>query len=70
LVFTVEAGAGDGFQLLPVRRYAHSPKYISRVAHAAGMVVRELTDATLRTEATVPVAGLVVTLTIGEPGAA
>jgi predicted TPR repeat methyltransferase len=58
--FTVETHAGDGAKLLPTLRYAHGEAYIRRVLANAGLVVRGLSAAAVRTEKGVPVDGLVV----------
>jgi len=58
--FTVETHAGDGTKLLPTLRYAHGEAYIRRVLASAGLVVRGLSAAAVRTEKGVPVDGLVV----------
>lgn len=54
--------AACGWHLDLVGRYAHAPAYVRRCAEAAGFVVREMTAATQRYEAGVPVPGLLVVL--------
>lgn len=61
-VFTVEKADGDGFVLLPSRRYAHSLPYLVKTAQAAGFTVQLLEEAVLRTDRRKPVAALVVVL--------
>lgn len=66
-VFTVEAPEGpqaDGqeLQLLPSLRYAHSERYISRLAQASGFRVDEIARAPIRHDQGRPVEGLYVYL--------
>lgn len=60
--FSVERGAGDGLQLLPSLRYAHSEAYLRRLAARHGLAVREVQAVTLREDQRQPVAGLVLCL--------
>jgi predicted TPR repeat methyltransferase len=61
--FTVEAPAGDeGLQLLPSLRYAHSERYIRRLAEAGGFRVDEISHAPIRYDQAQPVEGLYVYL--------
>jgi predicted TPR repeat methyltransferase len=55
--FTAEAtnAEGDGVQLQPVRRYAHSRDYLIRSASEANLAFRLLEENWIRTEATWPV---------------
>ncbi len=62
-LFTAEAKEGLGFELGPKRRWRHSEAYIRERAEAAGLSVAGLVDASPRTEAGQPVAGLAVALT-------
>ncbi len=59
LAFTVEAGDGEEYVLHPNRRYTHPRAYLLRTAAAAGFAVRELSEATKRTEARHPVRSFV-----------
>jgi predicted TPR repeat methyltransferase len=65
LVFTVErAGAGDrasdGFSLRYHGRYCHAEEYVRRTLIEAGLTLRELEFASLRTELGRPVQGMAV----------
>lgn len=62
-VFTVEAPAGDeDLQLLPSLRYAHSERYIRRLAEAFGFRVDEIFGAPIRYDQARPLEGLYVYL--------
>lgn len=62
-VFTVEAPAGDeDLQLLPSLRYAHSERYIRRLAEANGFRVDDMARAPIRYDQAKPVEGLYVYL--------
>lgn len=61
--FTVEAPSGDeDLQLLPSLRYAHSERYIRRLAEESGMRVDQIFRAPIRYDQTRPVEGLYVYL--------
>ena len=60
LAFTVETHAGDGAVLLPTLRYAYGRPYLRRAIADAGLTLRELAAAAVRTEKGVPVDGLAV----------
>jgi predicted TPR repeat methyltransferase len=65
LVFSVEAGAGERFQLQRhIHRYAHSEPYLRRVAQIFGFEVKSLEPITSRLEAEKPVAGFLVVLAL------
>lgn len=55
--FTVEAGIGEPYRLLPTGRYAHDDSYVRATAEAAGFTVVRATDETVRKERLQPVAG-------------
>ncbi|HEV2609227.1 MAG TPA: tetratricopeptide repeat protein [Noviherbaspirillum sp.] len=62
-VFTVEAPANDDdLQLLPSLRYAHSERYIRRLAEANGFRVDDIARAPIRYDQAQPVEGLYVYL--------
>lgn len=57
MVFSVElAGDADDYKLLPAARYAHSARYVSAAAEAAGLRVGESRQIIIRREANQPVA--------------
>jgi predicted TPR repeat methyltransferase len=60
LAFTVETHAGDGVRLLPTLRFAYGEAYLRKAIADAGLSLRELSKAAVRTEKGVPVDGLVV----------
>jgi len=61
LIFTVEARTeGADYHLHPHGRYSHRSDYIRAVLDRAAFTVREVADATLRSEGGRPVAGFVV----------
>jgi predicted TPR repeat methyltransferase len=60
VAFTVETHAGEGMQLLPTLRYAHSAPYIRRALADAGLALVSITEAAVRSEKGVPVDSLVV----------
>lgn len=62
LAFTVELLQGEGFELGPKRRFAHSESYVRRIAMEAGFTILALDRAPLRTEARIQVAGLIAVL--------
>ena len=62
-LFTVEAKAGQGFELGPKRRWRHSEAYLREAAEAAGLSVAGLVSASPRTESHQPVPGFAVALT-------
>jgi predicted TPR repeat methyltransferase len=61
--FTVEAPAGmEDLLLLPSLRYAHSERYIRRLAEASGFKIDEIFSAPIRYDQSQPVDGLYVYL--------
>lgn len=62
--FTIElpTNGDDDLQLLPSLRYAHSERYVRRLAAQSGLEVEGLRAAPIRHEQTRPVPGLYVTL--------
>ena len=71
-MFTVEAlpaGAPDAWVLTPSGRYAHADGYVSDMLTEAGLDVVEVRRGALRTEAGIPVDGLVVSTLAVRPGA-
>jgi predicted TPR repeat methyltransferase len=58
-VGSVEAHDGEGVFLTAKRRYAHSPAYLRQAALAASLDPVMIEDGVLRTEAGLPVAGLI-----------
>ncbi len=58
--FTLEAYDGEGFALLPSRRYAHSQAYVSDLLAAAGFTSISTTTAVLRQDRGMDIQGLVV----------
>jgi predicted TPR repeat methyltransferase len=60
VAFTAETHAGDGVELLPTLRFAHGEPYLREVIAAARLNLLSLEHADIRTEKSVPVAGLVV----------
>ena len=60
LACTVETHSGDGIKLLPTLRFAHGEAYLRAVIAQAGLKLCKLSQASLRTEKGVPVAGLVL----------
>lgn len=60
LAFTVETHDGEGVILRDTLRYAHAEGYVRERLGEAGLVVVSLERASTRTEANVPVPGLVV----------
>jgi predicted TPR repeat methyltransferase len=66
LAFTVETHRGDGTTLLPTLRYAHGETYLRAALADCGLTALELSQAAVRTENGVPVAGLVVVATAAE----
>jgi predicted TPR repeat methyltransferase len=67
LAFTVENHGGDGVKLLPTLRYAHGEACLRRALDLAGLAPSYLAAASVRSEKTVPVDGLVV---IAQPSTA
>lgn len=59
---TIEKRDEGGSALTEKRRYAHGRDHLEAAAAAAGLVVSDLTEATLRTEGGAPVAGIVFVL--------
>jgi predicted TPR repeat methyltransferase len=64
--FTAETQAGEGVVLGEKLRYAHSGAHVRTALEAAGLSVLTLAEASLRTEAGVPVPGLVAVAGPGE----
>ena len=62
LLFTTEAGEGEGFELGPKRRWRHSEAYLRQAAIKAGLQVAGLVAATPRHEKGQPVEGFAVAL--------
>ncbi|HEY0329178.1 MAG TPA: methyltransferase domain-containing protein [Rhodopseudomonas sp.] len=60
LALTAETHDGDGVVLGVGLRYAHSADYLQRAIAATGLVVKQLQRASARSEAGVPVPGLVI----------
>jgi predicted TPR repeat methyltransferase len=60
LAFTLERHDGDGFVMGEGRRYAHSAPYVRASIEAAGLVVLQLEQQPIRTEAGVPVPSLAI----------
>jgi predicted TPR repeat methyltransferase len=60
LVFTTECGEGDGYSIGPHGRYSHSERYLRRVLDRAGFEITDIGSDILRTEATRPVKGYLV----------
>lgn len=58
VVFSVERGAGEGWQLQPSLRFAHGADYLCTLAGRHGLTVIALEDADLRRDRGEPVAGL------------
>jgi predicted TPR repeat methyltransferase len=59
---SVEAGAGDRYDLQPNRRYRHAKAYVQRLAAMAGFVEERFDLVPLRLEKGTPVAGYLVVL--------
>ncbi|MCP5412686.1 MAG: methyltransferase [Alphaproteobacteria bacterium] len=62
LLFTVEAGPDDGYDLGPKRRWRHGEAYLRSAAEAAGFSVVGLVAAATRFDAGQPVPGFAVAL--------
>ena len=60
MAFTLESHDGDGFMIGEGRRYAHGASYVRASIEAAGLVVLQLEQQSIRHEAGVPVPGLVI----------
>ncbi|MQT14352.1 class I SAM-dependent DNA methyltransferase [Segnochrobactrum spirostomi] len=58
VVFSVERGAGEGWQLQPSLRFAHGADYLRALAHRHGLAVVALEEDALRRDRGEPVAGL------------
>jgi predicted TPR repeat methyltransferase len=58
LAFTLERHDGDGFIMGEGRRYAHSASYVRASIEAAGLVLLQLDQQSIRTERGVPVPSL------------
>jgi predicted TPR repeat methyltransferase len=65
--FTVETHSGDGVQLLPTLRYAHSEPHIRGALAAAGLRPASVCKAAVRSEKGVPVDSLVVVAMASTP---
>jgi predicted TPR repeat methyltransferase len=62
-VFSIETNTIDtDWRLSPQGRYSHNKKYIEKSAAASGLHIRELVGQTIRFEAAMPVAGMLVVL--------
>ena len=61
-LFTVEAGAAEGFELGPKRRWRHSENYLRQCASGHGFAVAGFMDCVPRHEAHAPVNGFAVAL--------
>jgi len=70
LVFSVEAGDGDRFQLQPNHRFKHSKAYLRRLAAMYGFAEESFAEIVGRTEADRPVAGFLVALRLPPASAA
>jgi len=60
--FSTERGDGDGFRLLPTRRYAHGDGYIRALAARHGFAIHDAADTVLRIEQGAPIAGMLYVL--------
>jgi len=60
LAFTLERHDGDGFIMGEGRRYAHSASYVRASIEAAGLVVLQLEQQSIRYERGVPVPSLAI----------
>ena len=58
--FSVENLEGDGYRLLPSRRYAHSEAYLRDLLDREGFEVTSLARETIRRDRGAPLEGLVV----------
>jgi len=56
----VETHAGTGIKLLPTLRFAYGEAYLRNAIAKAGLTLRTLSAAAVRTEKGVPVQGLIV----------
>lgn len=65
-LFTVEKKDGEGFELGPKRRWRHSEAYLRALAARTRLEVAGLMPASPRTEAGIPVDGLVAALRLAE----
>jgi predicted TPR repeat methyltransferase len=65
--FTVETHSGDGVQLLPTLRYAHSEPHIRSALAAAGLRPASVCKAAVRSEKGMPVDSLVVVAMASTP---
>ena len=70
VAFTVETHADDGVELLPTLRFAHGEPYLRDVIAAAGLNLLSLERADIRTEKSMPVAGLVIVAAANDRGMA
>ena len=62
LLFSVEAKAGEGFELGPKRRYRHSEAYLRETAMRVGFEIMGLVACSPRSEANQPVEGFAAAL--------
>jgi predicted TPR repeat methyltransferase len=60
VAFTVETHSEAGVALLPTLRFAHGEAYLREAVTAAGLQLRILESAAIRTEKGAPIAGLVI----------
>ena len=68
VLFTIEAGPGNGYELGPKRRWRHGETYLRQMAEKAGLEVAGLVAANTRFEAGQPVEGFAVALTRKQAG--
>ena len=60
--FSTERCDGDGFRLLPSRRYAHADGHVRELARRHGFAVRAAQDTVLRVDHDAPIAGVLYLL--------
>ncbi len=60
LAFTAETHSGAGVKLLPTLRFAYGEAFLREMIERAGLNLREISEAAIRTEKGIPVRGLVV----------
>lgn len=68
VLFTIEAGPDNGYELGPKRRWRHGETYLRQMAEKAGLEVAGLVAANTRFEAGQPVEGFAVALTRKQTG--
>lgn len=64
VAFSVERGAGDGWQLQPSLRFAHGADYLHALARRHGLDVAAVAEEDLRRDRGEPVAGLLAAFTV------